>query len=86
MIRKSNHLNKVDAQNILLLYFKSAKFLYLAVSYAESNNFHSVVIWSKIVSFCLDPINSSPKNLRNVATFTFQKARCADGRQIIKFL
>lgn len=63
VIRKSNHPTKADAQTVLLLYLESAKSLRLAVSYAESNKTHSVMLWNKIVSFCLDSVNSTAENI-----------------------
>ena len=56
-----------DAKEILQLYVRGEKNLYMAVAYAERNTKHSSILWDILVEYCTtaDPSSSSDETNQN---------------------
>jgi len=56
-----------DAKEVLELYVRGEKNLYMAVAYAERNTKHSSILWDILVEYCTtaDPLSSSDETNQN---------------------
>ena len=59
VIERSSSGSEEDARTILQLHLEGSKSLPLAVAYAERNGKYSVMLWDKLVSYCLQGNSSS---------------------------
>lgn len=59
VIEHSSEQTETEAKGILDLYLDGAKSLNLAVSYAQRQKDHSVLLWDKLISYCLQEVSQT---------------------------